>query len=100
MVNTVSTSGTIGTDLDVYPAPGSQKRLKGMVVVADGANDGALIRIYNDSAVEANKIHESNYHNRDADNAVYIDAPSNATSKWIVQIVGGSGSFYVKALYV
>lgn len=99
MARQKSAKGTVGTDLDIFPDVGTLKRLRGMVVNAPTADDDAILRIYKDSAVDANLLFDGYMADRDADGMVFPNIVTSATQKFIVRVTGGSGTLIASALY-
>ena len=95
----VSTTGSVGADVDVTPAT-SDKRLFEMIINAPLANDSATLTIYKDATSPAsNLLFTGNVANRDADGSIKFPGGEVCTTKWIVTVTGGSGTVYLLARY-
>ena len=95
----VSAKGTVGTNLTVTPASGSQNILFRMIVNAPLANDDCTLKIYSDSVAAANLHFDGYMADRDDEGAIEFPAGKTCTTNWIVVTSGGSGDLFARADY-
>lgn len=92
--------GSVGTNLDVSITLGN-RLLRKMIINAPLANDDATLIIYDTTAAAGNIIFNGYLSNRDADGAINFPEGKGTTSttKFIVNVTGGSGNLFVNAIY-